>query len=212
VSHRTFPPVTPYCRIAADRHGLPGMRALPATGLVDRGLRAVLVRRGAAGGDFSPLDGEKSGAPHGRGRWADGSGGWRHELHRGIHPHHAATGSRGLRDLGPDHRLYRRYPAHDWGTRKEAKYYTLSGGVSNLALDLTPITASDPGAMLCLATDQPLDLRLNASNASMLSAVRGLRLGALISALFVTVPGSAAATIRLDVLGGGTVTASTPTP
>jgi hypothetical protein len=54
------------------------------------------------------------------------------------------------------------------GTRKEATYYTLSGGLSNVALDLTPITASDPAALLCLATDQPLDLRLNASNATML--------------------------------------------
>jgi hypothetical protein len=79
----------------------------------------------------------------------------------------------------------------------------VEGGVHN---------ASDPGSVLRLTTDQPLAVRLNASNASMLSAVRQLILGGSISALFLTVPGATAATVRVEVFGGGTMAAAMPAP
>ena len=98
------------------------------------------------------------------------------------------------------------------GLRHDSKLYVLSAGVSNQAISLEPITASDPGSVLRLTTNQPVDLRLNASNASMLSAVRQLVLGASISALFLSVPGDTPATVRLEVMGGGTIAASIPAP
>jgi hypothetical protein len=98
------------------------------------------------------------------------------------------------------------------GLRHDAKLLTLSAGVSNTEVTLSPITASDPGALLRLTTDQPLDVRLNTSNASMLSAVHQLILGGSISALFLSVPGATAATVRVEVFGGGSIQASLPSP
>jgi hypothetical protein len=97
-------------------------------------------------------------------------------------------------------------------TRHDSKLYTLSAGVVNTEINLSPITASDPGALLRLTTNQPLDVRLNASNASMLSAVRQLILGMAISALFLGVPGATEATVRIETIGGGSITTSTPAP
>jgi hypothetical protein len=98
------------------------------------------------------------------------------------------------------------------GSRQQSQLVVVSAGVSNQEILLSPITGSFPGLLLWLATDQPLDVRLNASNASMLSALRGLVLGASISALFVTPPSNADATLRVDVMGGGSVVASIPNP
>jgi hypothetical protein len=98
------------------------------------------------------------------------------------------------------------------GSRQQSQLVVVSAGVSNQEIILTPIAASAPGLLLWLATDQPLDVRLNASNASMLSALRGLVLGASISALFVTPPSNVDANVRLVTLAGGSVVASIPNP
>jgi hypothetical protein len=97
-------------------------------------------------------------------------------------------------------------------TRHESKRYTLSAGVSNREVTLDPITASDPGQILWLTTNQPVDLRVNASNATLWSAVRQLMCGTVISALYLTTVDSAVTTLRLDVFGGGSVTVSEPSP
>jgi len=96
--------------------------------------------------------------------------------------------------------------------RHDSQLYTVSAGVVNQAINLAPITASDPGSVLRLTTNQPLDVRLNASNASMLSAVLQLILGGSISALFLGVPGDTPATVRVEVFGGGSIAASIPAP
>jgi hypothetical protein len=97
-------------------------------------------------------------------------------------------------------------------TRHDSQLYTLSAALVNQEVNLAPITASEPGSLLRLTTDQPLDVRLNASNASMLSAVLQLILGASISALFLGVPGQTPATVRVEVFGGGSIQASIPAP
>lgn len=89
------------------------------------------------------------------------------------------------------------------GLRHDSKLYTLSAGISNTEINLSPVTASDPGSVLRLTTNQPVDLRLNASNATMVSAVHQLMLAMSISALFLTVPGDTPATVRIEVMGGG---------
>jgi hypothetical protein len=98
-------------------------------------------------------------------------------------------------------------------TRHDAKVYTLSAGLSQLAIDLSPIVASQPGSLLWLAATAPLDVRLNGASATLMSAVYQLMLGmSTISALYVTPPASAGATVRLEVLGGGTLALSQPMP
>jgi hypothetical protein len=98
-------------------------------------------------------------------------------------------------------------------TRHDAKVYTLSAGLSQLAIDLSPIVASQPGALLWFTTDAPVDVRLNEVSATLMSAVYQLMLGmSTISALYLTPPASAVATVRIELVGGGTLARSTPLP
>jgi hypothetical protein len=98
-------------------------------------------------------------------------------------------------------------------TRHDSKVYTLSAGLSQVAVDLTPIVASQPGAFLWFTTDAPVDLRLNDLSATMLSAVYQLMLAmSSISALYLTPPASAVAVVRIEALGGGTIALSQPLP
>jgi hypothetical protein len=98
------------------------------------------------------------------------------------------------------------------GSRQQSQLIVVSAGVSNQEITLSPVSATLPGLVMWLSVDQPIDVRLGASNASMISALRGLVLGASISALFVTPPSNMDATIRLVTMGGGSVVASLPNP
>jgi hypothetical protein len=99
-------------------------------------------------------------------------------------------------------------------TRHQEAVRTLSAGVSNLALGLDPIAASQPGSLLLVQADQPLDLRLNASTATLICGVLLwlFAASAVISALFVTNPQTVDATVRTAVIGGGALQASIPLP
>lgn len=94
-------------------------------------------------------------------------------------------------------------------------YRSISAGLSNQEINLSPITVSNPGKSIILISDQPLDIRINASNNSMISEVRQLMIAAsgTISSLFIGVPNSTtAANIYINVVAGGTLTTSTPLP
>jgi hypothetical protein len=98
-------------------------------------------------------------------------------------------------------------------TRHDAKLYTLSAGLSQVAVDLTPIVASQPGALLWFAANAPVDVRVNDPSATVWSAVYQLMLGmSTISALYLTPPASAGATVRIELVGGGTLALSQPLP
>lgn len=98
-------------------------------------------------------------------------------------------------------------------TRHDSKVYTLSAGLSQVTIDLSPIVASQPGSLLWFAADAPVDVRLNDASASLLSAVYQLMLGmSTISALYLTPPASQVAVVRVEVLGGGTLALSQPLP
>jgi hypothetical protein len=91
--------------------------------------------------------------------------------------------------------------------------YTLSAGLSQVTVNVSPIAASQPGSLLWFAADAPVDVRLNDASATLLSAVYQLMLGmSTISALYLTPPPSAVATVRLELVGGGTLALSTPLP
>lgn len=96
--------------------------------------------------------------------------------------------------------------------RRNGDILTLSANLSAQALNLGPLGVSAPGALLFFMADQPVDLRTNAaSDATFLSAVRQMTLGATLSALFVTT-GSAATTILLEVVGGSAAVVQTSLP
>jgi hypothetical protein len=98
-------------------------------------------------------------------------------------------------------------------SRHDSKVYALSAGLSQVTINLSPIVASQPGALLWLTTDAPVDVRLNDASATMLSALYQLMLGmSTISALFLTPPPSAVATVRIELVGGGTLHLSQPLP
>jgi hypothetical protein len=98
-------------------------------------------------------------------------------------------------------------------TRHDAKVYTLSAGLSQVALDVSPIVASLPGSLLWLTANAPVGLRLNDASGLFLSAVYQMMLAmSTISSLFLTPPVSADATVHIELVGGGTVTYSTPLP
>jgi hypothetical protein len=94
--------------------------------------------------------------------------------------------------------------------RHDGKLLVLSAGLSVYAVDLTPITPSAAGQLLWLQANQPTDVRLNASNAAIISAVRSLLLAAAISSLFLTTVDSGVTTLRVECMGGGTVTTNDP--
>jgi len=94
--------------------------------------------------------------------------------------------------------------------RCDGKLLVLSAGLSIVAVDLTPITASAAGMLLWLQANQPLDLRVNSVSAPVLSAVRSLLVAAAISSLYVTTVDSGVTTLRLEVMGGGSVTVNDP--
>lgn len=94
--------------------------------------------------------------------------------------------------------------------KHDGKLLTLSAGVSVYAVDLSPITPSAPGQLLWLATNQPVDVRLNASNAAIISAVRSLMLAAAVSSLYLTTVDSGVTTLRLETMGGGSVQTNDP--
>jgi len=94
--------------------------------------------------------------------------------------------------------------------RHDQKLMLLSAGLSGQAIDLTPITPSAAGILLWLQANQPLDLRVNASTAPVLSAVRSLLLAAAISSLWVTTVDSNTTTLRIEAMGGGSVQVNDP--
>jgi hypothetical protein len=100
-------------------------------------------------------------------------------------------------------------------TRHHADVQTISAGVSNQEIPLAPLAASQPGSLLWLQANQPLDIRLNASNATMISNILSyiLAASAAISALFVTNPNSLTeAVLRTELIGGGSLQAAVPLP
>jgi hypothetical protein len=91
----------------------------------------------------------------------------------------------------------------------------ISAGVSNQEITLAPLAASQPGSLLLLQANLPLDIRLNASNATMLSQILTTLIAAsgAISALFVTNPNSLTdAVLRTELIGGGSLQAAVPLP
>jgi hypothetical protein len=98
-------------------------------------------------------------------------------------------------------------------TRHVSQRYPLSAGLSQVAVDLTPMTASQPGGLLWLTADVALGVRLNDAAGGMLSSVYQLMLAmSTTSSLYLTPPASADATVRLELVGGGTIQGSSPTP
>lgn len=91
---------------------------------------------------------------------------------------------------------------------------TISAGISNQEINLSPLGSSNPGQSLLIVANQPVDIRLNASNNSMISQVRQLFIAVsnTISSIFLGVPGSADATVMLHLIGSGSVVASIPVP
>lgn len=96
--------------------------------------------------------------------------------------------------------------------RRHSQSVTLSAGLSAHELTIPPLGHSATTSVLLLFSDQPLDVRIGASGASLISSVYQLMLAAHCSALFVTTPAAAAATIALEAVGGSatTITVSTP--
>jgi hypothetical protein len=100
-------------------------------------------------------------------------------------------------------------------TRHHADVQTISAGISNQEINLAPLAASQPGSLLLLQANLPLDIRLNASNATMISNILSYILAAsgAISALFVTNPNSTTdAVLRTELIGGGSLQAAVPVP
>ena len=95
--------------------------------------------------------------------------------------------------------------------RYNAQTWVLSAGLSAQALTLTPLGISAPGAMLFFLADHPVDIRFNAaSDATFLSAVQMVAMGANISNFFVTT--SAATVIHLEMVGGSAATLGATLP
>lgn len=94
--------------------------------------------------------------------------------------------------------------------RCDSKLLVLSAGLSAYAIDLTPITPSAAGQLMWLAANQPVDVRLNSSAAPVLSGVRSLLVAAAISAVYLTTVDSGVTTLRLEVMGGGSLTTHDP--
>lgn len=94
-------------------------------------------------------------------------------------------------------------------------FRSISAGLSNQEITLTPVNTSNPGKSLIIVADQPIDIRLNASNNSMISEVRQLYIytSNTLSSLFIGVPNSAnPANIFIHIVAGGSITTSTPLP
>ena len=94
-------------------------------------------------------------------------------------------------------------------------YRSLSAGVSNQEINLAPITGSNPGMVIAVFADQPIDVRLGASGNTMISCVYQLMLAVSnqLSALFIGVPGSLyGANVAIHAVAGGSLSVSTPLP
>jgi hypothetical protein len=94
-------------------------------------------------------------------------------------------------------------------------YRSISAGLSNQSINLESITASNPGKSIMIMADQPIDVRLGASDASMISSVYQLVIAVsnTVSSVFIGVPGSiAAANVMVHVVAGGTLSVSLPLP
>jgi hypothetical protein len=98
--------------------------------------------------------------------------------------------------------------------RRDARLGTVSAGVVDQALTLDPVAASQPGSLLFVQANQPLDLRLNNLTATAICNVvlALLAASAALSALYVTNPATTDAVLRLEVVGGGSLQASIPLP
>ena len=94
-------------------------------------------------------------------------------------------------------------------------YRSISAGLSNQEINLAPVTGSNPGYIVALFADQPVDIRINASGNTMISCVYQMMLAVsnAVSSLFVGVPGSVyAANVAIHTVAGGTLSVSTPLP
>jgi len=97
------------------------------------------------------------------------------------------------------------------GSRRHEHERGVSASVSNLGVPLDPISDALSASVLWFEADNPLDIRLGASNSTMISGVRSMVIGATLSALFVTNPSSTVSAImRVLVIGGASATASLP--
>jgi hypothetical protein len=98
--------------------------------------------------------------------------------------------------------------------RRDARLGIVSAGVVDQAISLDPIAASQPGSVLWLQANQPLDVRLNSLSGAVISHVllALLAASAALSALYVTNPGTTEAVLRVEVVGGGSLQASVPLP
>jgi hypothetical protein len=99
-------------------------------------------------------------------------------------------------------------------TRRDDKVRAISGSVVDQLLNLEPVAASQPGSVLFVQANQPLDLRLNSVTATPVCHVllALLAASAALSALYVTNPGTTEAVLRVEVVGGGSLQASIPLP
>lgn len=95
-------------------------------------------------------------------------------------------------------------------------FRSISAGLSNQEISLSPINASSPGEMILITSDQPIDIRFNSGvNSAIVSSVYQLFMinSNLISNLFVGVPGSTiAANLSVRIVRGGTISISVPLP
>jgi hypothetical protein len=100
----------------------------------------------------------------------------------------------------------------DGVSRTDSKLWILSAGLSNQEVNLSPLAASQPGNLIWLQTDQPLDVRLNSSNATLICAVHQMVLATVLSALYLTTVDSGLTTLRLAAWGGGSISVNEPSP
>jgi hypothetical protein len=99
-------------------------------------------------------------------------------------------------------------------TRRDHKLRAISGSMVDQLVNLDPVAASQPGSVLWLQANLPLDLRLNSPTAAPVCNALLLLLAAsaAVSALYVTNPGTTEAVLRVEAVGGGSLQASVPLP
>lgn len=95
--------------------------------------------------------------------------------------------------------------------RHQGQRHIMSANLSQQQLTLTPLGVSAQAMLLVFATDNPVDLRLGASTAPIVSAVRQLILGANVSSIWVDT-GSNVTKILLEMAGGSNATLEATLP
>jgi len=88
-------------------------------------------------------------------------------------------------------------------TRRQEHVRGISAGASNVGIPLDPVSDAASGSVLWVEFDQPIDTRLGASNATMISGARFLLVAATVSSIFVMNPSSTTSAIMYALTVGG---------